>query len=482
MDSKRFDALSRSLATSDTRRSILRLLSALPLPGALLTFGGAAEGARRHHKSRRHHANQHQRHRPDRHQRVQDQKKSRRKQKRKRQCTPESAAQTCAGECNKVTNNCGAVIDCGSCDCDACSPCQICNATIGRCLPNPTFLGQDCGSPGQVCLANGTCACDDTSCPAGQRCNGIVCVCDAISCPDGCCDSTRTCRIDDGAACGTAGGVCVRCTGECVDGACECASGCPDCQSCNPATGRCVPIANGTACDDGDACTRTDTCQGGVCVGSNPVTCTALDQCHAVGVCNPATGTCSNPNKPNDTACNDGNACTQTDTCQGGVCTGSNPVVCAAEACENPGVCNPADGICSPPTPKPEGAACSGGLCCGGVCQECCDDNDCPTPACQRCDGGLCVAINQGEICGTSTHVGTNLRCCDGDCPDPNCKTVGADCEPSACNSQCCTKQHDVTFGGVHGFCVINADGGPCGSDRDCQGTTPHCVCGTCTA
>ena len=33
--------------------------------------------------------------------------------------------------------------------------------------------------------------------------------------------------------------------------------------------------------------------------------------------------------KANGTGCNDGNACTQTDTCQAGTCTGANPVACA---------------------------------------------------------------------------------------------------------------------------------------------------------
>ena len=32
--------------------------------------------------------------------------------------------------------------------------------------------------------------------------------------------------------------------------------------------------------NDGNVCTQTDTCQGGICVGSNPVVCTASDQCH----------------------------------------------------------------------------------------------------------------------------------------------------------------------------------------------------------
>ena len=87
-------------------------------------------------------------------------------------------------------------------------------------------------------------------------------------------------------------------------------------------TGRPATTAN--------ACTQTDTCQAGACSGGNPVTCTASDQCHDVGTCNPATGACSNPAKANGTSCSDGNACTQTDTCQSGACAGANPVICTA--------------------------------------------------------------------------------------------------------------------------------------------------------
>src|SRR5207249_10891658 len=43
-------------------------------------------------------------------------------------------------------------------------------------------------------------------------------------------------------------------------------------------------------------------------------------------------GTCSNPAKPNGATCDDGSACTRTDTCQAGTCIGTNPVVCAGDA------------------------------------------------------------------------------------------------------------------------------------------------------
>ena len=49
---------------------------------------------------------------------------------------------------------------------------------------------------------------------------------------------------------------------------------------------------DGTACDDDNACTRTDVCQAGACVGANPVACIPPDTCHSAS-CNPATGVCT---------------------------------------------------------------------------------------------------------------------------------------------------------------------------------------------
>ena len=79
------------------------------------------------------------------------------------------------------------------------------------------------------------------------------------------------------------------------------------------------------------------------------MTCTAQDQCHTAGTCDPATGICSNPNKADGTTCNDGNACTTADTCQAGTCTGT-PVTCTAQdQCHAAGTCDPATGVCSNP-------------------------------------------------------------------------------------------------------------------------------------
>jgi hypothetical protein len=87
-----------------------------------------------------------------------------------------------------------------------------------------------------------------------------------------------------------------------------------------------VKLTTGAACDDGNACTPNDSCLSNVCVGANPVNCTASDPCHNAGTCNVGTGLCSNPAKPDGSACSDGNPCTAVDTCQAGGCVAGAPV------------------------------------------------------------------------------------------------------------------------------------------------------------
>jgi hypothetical protein len=111
------------------------------------------------------------------------------------------------------------------------------------------------------------------------------------------------------------------------------------------------------------------------------VFCAALDQCHDVGTCDYTTGACSNPSKANGAACDDGDACTQSDTCFAGTCTGANPVVCMAEdQCHVAGTCNPASGACSNPNAA-DGTACST----PGF-----------TSADGSCEAGVCVAYTVG--------------------------------------------------------------------------------------
>jgi hypothetical protein len=126
---------------------------------------------------------------------------------------------------------------------------------------------------------------------------------------------------------------------------------------------------NGTFCTDNNACTTGDACLFGACQPGSAVPCTASDQCHEVGTCNPATGVCSDPVKQGSPPCDDGNACTQTDLCIGGVCTGSNPLPCPAPDQCHVGFCDSGTGACS--SAPLSGTACDDGDACtvGDTCQ-----------------------------------------------------------------------------------------------------------------
>jgi hypothetical protein len=106
-------------------------------------------------------------------------------------------------------------------------------------------------------------------------------------------------------------------SGHCADAVC-CDTACNGgpCDACSVAAGAAADgtcaLFSGLPCDDGDACTQTDACQNGVCVGGNPIECTAPDACH-VGSCDPATGTCHTPAAPDGTTCPEG-------ACQAGAC------------------------------------------------------------------------------------------------------------------------------------------------------------------
>jgi hypothetical protein len=217
---------------------------------------------------------------------------------------------------------------CAAASCDDHNPCTVdsCDAS-GACVHAPAVVGTPC-SDGDLC--NGAESCDGAgSCRAG---------------------TPVTCGAPD--QCHTAG-------------------------VCDPSTGLCSNPnkTDGTTCDDGNACTLDDTCQAGVCKGGAPLNCMAADQCHAAGVCDPSTGLCSNPAKADGASCNDGNACTQSDSCQAGVCTGANPVVCGAgDQCHLAGTCDPSSGACSNPA-KADGASCddgnsctAGDMCMAGAC------------------------------------------------------------------------------------------------------------------
>src|SRR5262249_51773421 len=133
---------------------------------------------------------------------------------------------------------------------------------------------------------------------------------------------------------------------------CTATDQCHDLGTCDTTTGVCSNPAKADrkSGEEGNTCTHTDSCHAGTCDGANPGSCTATDCCHDAGTCNTTTGGRSTPAKADGTSCNDGTACTQSDSCQTGVCVGSNPVTCTAtDQCHDVGTCDTTTGICSNP-------------------------------------------------------------------------------------------------------------------------------------
>ncbi|HVV50676.1 MAG TPA: kelch repeat-containing protein, partial [Polyangia bacterium] len=344
--------------------------------------------------------------------------------------------------CQHPAGNAGAVCRAAAGACDVAETCSgtssacpadgfaaastVCRPSAGACDVAETCSGTSAACPADTFLpATTVCRPSAGACDVAESCTGASAACPA----DG--------HVADGTTCND-GNACTQ-TDTCQAGACVGANPvtcmaqdqCHTAGTCNPSTGACSnpTAANGTACNDGNACTRSDTCQAGSCTGGNPVTCTAQDQCHTAGTCDPASGSCSNPAAPSGTACNDGNACTQTDTCQAGSCSGGNPVTCTAQdQCHTAGTCNPANGTCSNPAAA-DGTTCN-------------DNNACTTA--DACHGGscsgtavTCVAQDQCHSvgsCDPSSGACTNPAKADGSgCDDGNSCTSGDSCQAGAC-------------------------------------------------
>jgi len=253
-------------------------------------------------------------------------------------------------------------------------------------------------------------------------------------------------------------------------------SGClQSCDDGNPCTtdicsvGVCVHTSSpaGTSCADGNACNGAETCDGAShCRAGTPISCAPLDQCHLTGVCNPASGLCSNPAKPNGTPCSDGNLCTKTDVCTAGACGGTayacdDGLGCTADACNGDGTC----------TFSVTAANCLvNGLCyAGGAtsptnhCQQCTPETSQTTwsqkPSGASCnDGNACTA---NDVCnGAGQCGGTAYTCSDG----------------LACTADTCNGDGTCTFAPMPGTCAINGAcyGAGASSPADqCQQCTP---------
>lgn len=291
----------------------------------------------------------------------------------------------------------------------------------------------------------------------------------------------------------------------------------PLCNAAKCMEGKCAPFptAEGVGCDDGNACSTGDVCQGGLCQGVLKV-CNDAKPC-TVDTCDAATGECSSTpaNEGEASGCDDGDACTDQDACVAGACAGK-PVVCSDDNVCTDDSCDLANGCLFKNNNKPCGDAAkcdSGGACVDGKCapgdQVGCDDGDgCTVDACDE-GTGLCVykpgpagpcddgdACTTGEACAEGKCVGGGaVTCPEGDackpqacnpadgqcavklvdgvaCDDGNACTAADACSGGACNggAKVCDDADPCTDDGcnVATGCTATANTAPCADDAKC--------------
>ncbi len=316
-------------------------------------------------------------------------------------------------------------------------------------------------------------ACDDgNACSVGESCKGGVCK-DGVAkdCSDG-----KPCTVD---ACVIATGACTStplpgCGDPCND-ASDCKGGAQWCQPPKCNDGVCG-LAGGTApCDDGDPCTKDDTCSGGLCAGKatacddgNPCT---VDACGAGGACS---------STPLVGACSDGDACTTADVCVNGICKAGGVLGCDDDNPCTDDSCDPKSGCLHPDskTPCSDGDPCTvGDACKDAACKptgpKVCDDGDaCTTDSCNAKDGscGSKPIIGCGENCLTPKDckddgdVCTDWACTGGKCAvtftTAACDDTSACTSGDTCTKGVCKGKSFDTPGNT--FCD---DGNPCSDD-----------------
>jgi hypothetical protein len=246
------------------------------------------------------------------------------------------------GTCDAATGACSATPRATGTSCDdgdACTDGDSCNA--GSC---ESGTPADCSASDDMCNI-GVCDPTDGTCGAMPRTDGTVC--------------------EDGSLC-TGAGVCTAgVCGGAIPTDCSAMSDMCNVGACDAATGACVamPVAAGTACSDGNLCTTGEVCSAGACGGGVAPDCSgSADMCNT-GACDPGTGACIAVPVAGGTACDDGVACTTADVCTAGVCGGTTLDCSSLTSACSVGSCSAATGACVA-TPRPDGTTCDDALSC----------------------------------------------------------------------------------------------------------------------
>jgi hypothetical protein len=456
--------------------------------------------------------------------------------------------------CNGVDDDCNGKADEGTCDDDiACTldtcapdtgclheplengecadgnPCTVADHCVaGECIGSTVICDDSNPCTDDSCNAEGGCfftpnneGCDDNNpCTTGDHCEATICSGFDIEC--GCQSDADCAPLDNGDVCD---GVLycdtaslpyqcavlpdseIECPAEVgIDATCLA-------PACDGQSGECslVPDHEQLACNDGDACTIGETCNGGVCGSGASLNCNDGNLC-TDDLCDGESG-CIYVN--NVASCQDGSVCTVNDICAEGSCQPGQVLACddlnpcTDDGCDQDTGCQfeAKDGECSDLNPCTVGDHCVGGLCTAGSMLDCNDENPCTDDSCDaqkgcvhqlnqnpcddqnactendHCNNGWCLGkvadCNDFNICTEDScsadegclHSPNEALCNDGSlctlgdhCKDGECQAVGdLDCDDDdICTDDIC----NPALG-----CVSVFNEAPCDDGDDCTAT-----------
>ncbi len=371
--------------------------------------------------------------------------------------------------------------NCGSCG-HRCTGSNVC--CQGACVAPAAVCSGVCCTGTQVCFSNSCCqpVTSEVACVShcgesvSDTCGGLIscppcCVPESeeTTCGSDCGQQLNNCNqtVDCGPCCTAAEGSCTVnsdcCSNVCIDG--TCASG---------------PVVNGAPCDD-DADCQSNACCGDLCV--DPATYQSdTANCGSCGtICPGTTSECSTVTcvagvcGVDDVESGTPLVAQTSGDCQLAVCNGTGGTTTEADDTDTPpDTSDCVIGICTSGTPSTTNAAArttcdeNGGTLCDGAgnCVECTQDTDCTSERCEN-DGTCCVAdadiVTCDTLCGEQTNNCGQTVQCDPCCvPDSDevtcaetCGSVENNCgETVECGACCPTGQRPSTVGD---YCVPDA-------------------------
>ena len=280
----------------------------------------------------------------------------------------------------------------GSTPCDDANPCtdDKCQAQTGCYHTANTAACDD----NNKCTTADACkggACAGTKKTAKDCDDGNPCTDDSCAAGAGCEHKYNEHGCDDGNAC-TDTDKCLagKCTGQstkCDDGNKCTTDGC-DVQ------GGCTHLNNSSPCDDGKYCSVDDACANGGCHAGKARDCSDAQTC-TTDICSETAAKCTYSNASSATYCNDANACTNTDRCSLGKCVGktincsdANP--CTDDSCDSKTGCKHTanTAACNDNDECTLADVCKASKCTAGAGKPTCNDNNaCTTDGCDKAKG-----------------------------------------------------------------------------------------------